>query len=279
MSAGERIVYLDECEASRCPECGRLSANAFSCDACGHERAEQAATAAAVPAAAIMADPPPTVFPVTEGVSRVPVLPAPAESVRVLTRHSPISGRVLMVMSSTPEPIDPDPWRWIAVPLWAGFMLALPFVGGMFSLQAGGWLTAALVFVVLASLVRVTFSSHLFWSWQTVAALRGRHIVETMPVVTIRLRVGEDEEVQLRLKGHTEGGAVSVGDRVEATGAWRSGVLRVRELRCLRTGAIHRPVQPSAFPWAVAGLAALGLIVTWVQFSFVPWLESLQFSN
>lgn len=278
MIAGEQLVHLEESEPTRCPECGRLSANHFVCGACGHELAGQPAEAT-ITVSPSLTDPQATEFPLTGGIQYLPELTTRSLSFPTISRPGPISGRVLMVMPAAPEPIDPDPWKWIAVPLWCGLLLASPFLGGLFALQAGGWLAAGVVFLVLASLVRVLFSSHLFWSWQTVAALRGRHLVEMMPVVTLRLRVGEDEEVQLRLKGHTEGGAVSAGDRVEATGKWRSGVLRVRELRCLRTGATLRPVQPSAFPWAIAGLVILGLTFVWVRWSFIPWLESLPISH
>jgi hypothetical protein len=278
MTAGEQLVAPGEGRASRCPECGRLSADSRVCSFCGHIMAGSPVVTTATRAS--VAPPSPSdLFHVPDEAPRLPAPFSQTEPFGLVGRPGSISGRILMVLPTATEPIDPDLWRWVAVPMWCVLLIGSPPVGAMVSLQTGGWLAAALVFLTLATLVRAVLSTNLFWSWQALAALRGRHLVEMMPVVTLRLRVEEDEEVQVRMKGHTEGGAVSVGDRVEVNGIWRSGVLRVRELRCLRTGAILRPVQPSAFPWAVGGLVALCLIAVWFQFSFIPWMESPHISH
>lgn len=274
MSTGESLAIQSRQMPERCPECGRPAIAAAACAACGFELA---------------AYPAPPVSSAVEVRPRMPLAipspPAPAvrhpapvaASSRIdvsgaFRRHS-ISGRVLLVMPPASEPMDPDPWKWLAVPSWGLILLSSPFVAGMMALQAAGLLAAAVVFLVLAFVLRFLFSSHLIWSWQTVAALRGRHLVEPMPVTMLRVRLGNDREVQLRMKGHTEGGAVGAGDRVEAIGTWRNGVLRVSELHCRRTGAVLRPKQPRALPWLLAAVGILLSLLLWLEASFIPWMH------
>lgn len=276
MAAGEQLATRTQRPPERCPECGRPAVAVSSCTACGFELAPNLAISQRAPLALTGTRMPLSISSPATSAARLsePSTTRSRAGTPDFFRRQSLSGRVLMVMPPAFEPMDPDPWKWLAVPLWGIILFVSPFIAGLMALQVAGWLVAAVVFFLLVSLLRFLFSSHLIWSWQTVAALRGRHVVEPMPVIMLRVRLGNDREVQLRMKGHSEGGAVATGDRVEATGTWRNGVLRVSELRCRRTGAVLRPRQPRALPWLLAATGILLLAGLWLHVSFLPWMHS-----
>jgi hypothetical protein len=90
-----------------------------------------------------------------------------------------------------------------------------------------------------------------------------------MPVTLLRVREEDGNERQLRLKGEMIGLPIE-GDRIVARGAWRRGVLKVRQLECLRTGALLIPLQPCARTTAIIGLLLLGTSALWLVFDAVP---------
>lgn len=271
----------------RCPACGRRRVRSGRCHACGQ-------TATAAPARFCSESLPS--FPMDQGTgspldeivegrfglrredpSSVPAIHRSTPPVRgaepsvsaPLVRAadgggSSVSGRVLYLSPMAYEPMDFDPWRWVAIPAWGLVLLATPVAGTLAAWELGGPLAALVVAVVLLMVLRYVFSNRLLDSWHLVSALNGRHHVESMPVQIARVRRWEGGEAQLRFKGHFANGAVMEGDRIEATGRWRGGVFVVSESLCERTGARVAPRQPRAKGFALAGLAVLAGLALWI---------------
>lgn len=182
-----------------------------------------------------------------------------------------VSGRVIYISHPSSEPMDFDPWRWVAIPAWGMVMLVAPIAVALVVWQTAGFLSAFLVALTSLLALRYLFSNRLLDSWHLVSALNGRHVVEPMPVFMVRLRQWNDREIQLRLKGHFSGGSLMEGDRIRATGAWRGGVFRVKEAFCERTGARMAPRQSNAFVFAVTGSVFLVVLCLWMLLAGVPW--------
>jgi len=187
-------------------------------------------------------------------------------------QDSYVQGRVIIVRQGANEPMDFDSWRWVAIPVWGLILLISPLVVAVLAWQSFGFLPALAVAACSLLVLRFMFSDRLLQSWHLTAALNGRHIVETMPVTMLRLRETNGREFQLRLKGQLPGGTVIEGDRIEASGTWRAGVLRVRRIQCERTGAEIVPRQPCARRLAIVGLCVLLLGGLWLNFFGVPWV-------
>lgn len=213
--------------------------------------------------------------PIREGEVALTFRPTSPQPVQVVHEtagsHSEVRGRVLIVQQAANEPMDFDPWRWVAIPTWGLVLLLSPFVAGIVFWQTAGFLAAAVVMLGAFIVLRFIFSDRLIQSWHLAAALNGRHVVELMPVTMVRLRTADGREVQLRLKGQILGGAVMEGDRIAALGAWRAGVFRVRRVHCERTGAAIVPRQPRARGLALAGLAVLASVALWLGAVGIPW--------
>lgn len=184
---------------------------------------------------------------------------------------SETSGRVIIARQAPHEPMDFDPWRWVAIPVWGLLLLASPVAISVIVWWAYGFVAALGVGFVLLLILRYVFSDRLLQSWHLTAALNGRHIVEPMPVLMLRLRQWDGREVQLRVKGQLHGGSLLEGDRIRASGRWRSGVFRVRNVFCERTGAVVTPHQPNAFVLAVIGSVLLLLTSLWLWLAAYPW--------
>jgi len=187
------------------------------------------------------------------------------------SRHS-VSGRVLLALQEPTQPADFDPWRWVAVPAWGLILFLLPPTAVLAVWQAAGLLPAVAIGVVFLALLRFIFSGRLLQSWELIA-LHGRHVIEPMPVTMLRVRTMEDREVQVRLKGHLQGGSTAVGDRVAVQGRWRHNVLQASRLQCERTGAFIIPIQPCGFRSAMSGSLILLCMALWLSFAGVPWFQ------
>jgi len=168
--------------------------------------------------------------------------------------------------------MDFDPWRWLAIPVWGLVLLLVPIAGTLTAFLAGGPLAAVTVAILLFLTLRFVFSNRLIDSWHFVAALNGRHMVEPMPVQVVRLRQWDGREAQLRFKGIFANGAVMEGDRLEAFGRLRNGVLQVIEAHCERTGARISPQQPNARGFALVGSACLAGMALWILAMGIPIL-------
>ena len=277
MTAGNRPTAVD----TRCPTCGRRAVTGGVCSACGF--------AATVTREEIIPAAPATLanrgnFEVslnTGQAARSVSAAAPVTRPRVdllddplaIFRGSEVSGRVIILRQAPHEPMDFDPWRWVAIPAWGLLLLLTPVAGSIIAWQAAGLPAALGVAVVSLLVLRYIFSDRLLQSWHLTSALNGRHIVEPMPVLMVRLRQWDEREVQLRLKGQLAGGTLMEGDRIRATGRWRSGVFRVRNAFCERTGAAITPQQPCAFVLAVTGVGLLIIACLWLQFWGIPWVS------
>lgn len=285
---------------SRCPACGRLALAQGRCNSCGHTSPAYRTTAARhgvnsppmeLTGSFGTSERSPVPYPqgdlartAQEGRSRS-VIPQPETSghdIRVAPRRigskPEVSGRIIYLSSPQQEPMDFDPWRWIAIPVWGLVLLLAPVSASLFVWQVAGLLPALLVAFVSLVTLRYLFSNRLLDSWHLVSALGGRYVVEPMPVLIARLRQWDDREVQLRFKGQFSGGGLMEGDRIRAVGAWRWGVFRVREAVCERTGARITPRQPNAFRLAITGAAALLLLLLWTLLVGLPW-ATLQFDS
>lgn len=266
--------------AERCSNCGRRSVLGGLCPACGH--GESLTREEIVPS-----DPVPIVSrrtfsaSLTGGRSTVAL---PAKSILrpgvdlpddpwASIRSTEISGRVIILRQAPQEPMDFDPWRWVAIPVWGLVLLLTPVVVGIIIWKSSGFLAALGIAVVLLIVLRFMFSNRLIQSWRLTSALNGRHIVEPTPVLMVRLRQRNDREVQLRLKGQLTGGTLMEGDRIRAMGMWRAGVLGVRRVFCERTGAEIVPRQPNAFYLAFGGTCVLLIASLWLYFAGVPWVK------
>lgn len=260
----------------RCGKCGRRSVSAGACSACGQTVKSDATLARSERRQQLRSfESQGLIIPHREIIATVlrpsatPVSNSAAITADVARR---IRGRVIVAKSSANEPMDFDPWRWIAIPSWGLIILISPVIGAIIAWQAVGFLGAAIVAVITFFVLRFMFSNRLLQSWYFVSALNGRNVVEMMPVTMIRLRQAEEREVQLRLKGQLQGGSVIEGDRISAAGRWRRGVFHVRHISCERTGATIIPKQPNARGWAIAGLCVLGAAGLWLHFIGGPWV-------
>lgn len=269
-TVGERATIV----AVRCPECGRRSVSDGLCSSCGAGEVRQRGIVAA-PTRSVVA---PQASPVFAPASRPALAPRQIEpEVTVLDRwlgaSRDVSGRIIIVQQGPNEPMDFDPWRWVAIPVWGIVLLISPLAIAILVWQSFGALPAVGVAACSLIVLRFIFSDRLLQSWHLTAALNGRHIVEPMPVALLRLRLSDSREVQLRLKGQLIGGTVMEGDRIAASGSWRSGVLHARRIQCERTGATIVPRQPCARGLALAGLCVFTVAVLWLYLAGVPWVS------
>lgn len=266
--------------ALRCPSCGRRSVTEGHCTACGKgsslPRPELMIAAPREPAVFHPFAPahfPQSLDSPTEATppDRRPTAVHDLEWIPKFGRED-VRGRVVIVRQGVNEPMDFDLWRWIAIPTWGIALLLAPLVIAIFVWQSFGILAAAGVALCSIFMLRFIFSDRLLQSWHLTAALNGRHVVETMPVTMIRLRLQDSRELQIRIKGQVSGGMVIEGDRVAVTGSLRSGVLHARRIHCERTGATIVPHQPCAQRLALAGLCVLLIMAVWLILAGVPWL-------
>jgi len=183
-----------------------------------------------------------------------------------------ISGRVIIVRQGPHEPMDFDPWRWVALPVWGIVLLVAPVAIAILVWQTFGFLPALGAAVIALIVLRFIFSDRLLQTWHLTSALNGRHIVEPMPVLMARVRRSDEREIQLRLKGYLRGGTLMEGDRVRATGNLRRGVLNVQSIICERTGASIAPRQPNARTLAIAGVCVLMATIVWLVLAGIPWV-------
>jgi hypothetical protein len=264
-------------KAARCATCGRIAVTNGICVVCGGGELKRIIAQANRPVVTAIHPAALNRPSVTEAqlTSPQPIHPTGrVEALRVLPQSSAseVRGRVIIVSPGQQEPMDFDPWRWVAIPVWGLLLLALPVATTIIMWQFVGFLPALGVAACAFLVLRFMFSDRLLQSWHFTAALNGRHIVEPMPVVMLRLRQTDDREIQLRLKGQFSGGAVLEGDRIRAEGAWRGGVFRVRQVFCERTRAVITPRQPNAFPFAIAGVVILVVVGLWLYLAGIPWV-------
>jgi hypothetical protein len=263
----------------RCCTCGRKAVNEGQCAACGTRIADSAYVEPRTKFGSVLSDDGKRIAANSEltGLTPNPRLelgPSHATARRVgkiPADDKVLQGRVIMVQQRLVEPPDPDPWKWVAIPAWGLLLFLSPLLAAIATGMASGLVAGVTVFVAVALVLRFIFSNRLYESWQFVAALRGRHVVEPVPLVTFRVRSASGREMQVRMKGYTSSGAVVEGDRVSAEGRWRDGVLRARTVFCQRTGAITRPRQPNAFSLALSGISLLAAASLWLSLIGIPW--------
>ena len=268
--------------AVRCTNCGRRAVVTGLCGACGagtpalrHEVAvaESRTVVLFDPTGPVITRPGHEEIFAASPTSRLrPPVGRPENESGFIFGHEAVGGRAILVRQGSPEPMDFDPWRWIAIPIWGLVLLLSPLAIAIVIWQATGFLPALGVAACSLLVLRFIFSDRLLQSWHFTAALNGRHIVEQMPVTMVRLRLEDDREVQLRLKGQLNGGTVMEGDRIFASGRWRSGVFRVVRIDCERTGATIVPQQPNARTLAVTGLCILCAGGLWLHMAGIPWV-------
>lgn len=255
---------------TRCPDCGRRIETPSSCTACGWRRAPSRRE----------------LMPRQNSTSRDLAIQR-THDLRPIPRSAPqpvantpgfragldeIRGRVLLTETPHYEPMDFDPWRWVAIPMWGLLLLLSPFVLGILIWKLFGTVEGVVTGLAALVVLRFVFTGRLLSGWHFAAALNGRHIVEPMPVFRARLRRSDGEEIQLRFKGHLKGGSLVEGDRIRALGKWKNGVMHVRECFCERTSAGIVPQQPSAFVLALFGGGVLLLTLTFLVFWGLPSL-------
>lgn len=263
--------------STRCPTCGRPAVSRGTCSACGFiVVGNQQEIVPSVSSAVIQSRP----FELSSTAGSHQSLAASVADIRRIIRNdswlhlagSETSGRVIIARQTQPEPMDFDPWRWVAIPVWGLLLIISPVAISVIVWWAYGFATALGVGAVLLLVLRYVFSDRLLQTWHLTAALNGRHIVEPMPVLMLRLRQWDGREVQLRVKGQLDGGTLLEGDRIRATGRWRSGVFRVTGVYCERTGAVITPRQPNAFLLAAIGSVCLLLTCVWLWLGAYPWV-------
>lgn len=269
---------------SRCPECGRVTVINGHCKTCSRqvEVAEPVVPVANSIIRGHSVSSPSWISAPVDGpeLTRTPAYLTPGANQRssliMAIREVPptlqqgeVSGRVIWVRPGGSERMDFDPWRWVAIPVWGLLTLVAPIFVTLVIWQQAGALMAVLSGFVSLIVVRHIFSHRVLHAWHLTAALNGHHIVEPMPVTLLRVREEDGNERQLRLKGEMIGLPIE-GDRIVARGAWRRGVLKVRQLECLRTGALLIPLQPCARTTAIIGLLLLGTSALWLVFDAVP---------
>lgn len=275
---GNRVINPN---GARCPTCGRRIVSRGICSACGTPAEDQGNRIVVVQDGflATSSGQAPFVFPAQEALSISPkalhLPPAASTSQEDAPSFMPnpnaIRGRVLIVRQGSSEPMDFNPWRWVAIPVWGLVLLLAPIALTILVWQTVGAMPALGVAVCSLLVLRFVFSDRLLQSWHLTAALNGRHIVQPMPVTFVRLRMVNGREVQARLKGQLAGGSLIEGDRIAVSGSWRSGVLNARRIHCERTGATIVPRQPCARGLALTGLCVLAVAALWLRLAGVPW--------
>lgn len=278
MNAGKQLTAT---VAARCPNCGRRSVEDGICSACGSStiitRREITPATSTSPAMRQMF--PVSLTSVQPARTIIPVAPVTRPRVDLLEdpwafiRGSELSGRVIILRQAPNEPMDFDPWRWVAIPVWGLLLLITPVVGAIVTWKMCGFLPAAGVAVVSLVVLRFIFSDRLLQTWHLTSALNGRQVVESMPVLMARLRGSDERETQLRLKGHLDGGTLMEGDRIRARGNLSRGVLKVRGIVCERTGASIVPRQPNARNLAIIGTCVLVIATLWLVHAGIPWVK------
>ena len=267
--------------AERCPVCGRRAVENGKCGRCG-QLSPQGPTFIAP----VTRTPAQNLNRVGETSITAALFPtAPARPVAVsratVVRYEnsgglferQIGGRILYARQGPSEPMDMDLWLWVAVPAWGMVLLLSPLLVGILVWMFAGFLAALALALAFFAALRFIFSARLFYGWQFIAAMRGRQVVEPMPILAIRLRLPSEREVQLRMKGHVDGGMAMEGDRISAWGKWRGGVFRVNRIFCERTGATMTPKQPNSFVSALVGMGVLLTAALWLFLAGVPWTQ------
>lgn len=263
----------------RCGTCGRKAVNKGQCAACGTRTVDSAYVEPRTNLGSVPSDDRKRI---TANREIAGLTPNPRRELgtwhatvrrvgKIPEANKVLQGRVIMVQQRLVEPPDPDPWKWVAIPAWGLLLFLSPLLAAIATGMASGLVAGVIVFIAVALVLRFIFSNRLYESWQFVAALRGRHVVEPVPLVTFRVRSASGREMQVRMKGYTSSGAVVEGDRVSAEGRWRDGVLRARTVFCQRTGAITRPRQPNAFSLALSGISLLAAASLWLSLIGIPW--------
>ena len=261
---------------NRCPMCGRKAVTEGQCSSCGNRTASlHHEIAQAAPQQPVPVHPSESLWEPSLTPSAMPPIQAVQRDLPGIPRRrgQEVRGRVIIVRQSPNETMDFDPWRWLAIPVWGILLLLSPPVAAIIVWQSFGGLPALGTAACSLILLRFIFSDRLLQSWHLTAALNGHHIVESMPATMVRLRLQDSREVQLRLKGQVIGGTLIEGDRISASGSWRSGVLYVKRIHCERTGAVIIPIQPCARMLALIGLGILILGALWLYFAGIPWVS------
>jgi hypothetical protein len=259
---------------TRCSNCGRTSVLNGSCAACGFSENRHSEAIIPTRSSSVIG---PRSLPLSHFSAGSHPTTARGSITRITSliadqHRSEISGRVIIVRQSPHEPMDFDPWRWVAIPVWGFLLLIAPIAIAVIVWWSFGFTAAMAVGMVLLLVLRYLFSDRLLQSWYLAAALNGRHIVEPMPVLMLRLRIPDGNEVQVRVKGQLDGGALIEGDRIRATGRWRAGVFRVSRVSCERTGANITPHQPNAYFLALLGMSCLLVTCLWMWLGAYPWV-------
>jgi hypothetical protein len=265
---------------TRCPECGRRAVIAGICRACGDSQIAVPPTGASALVEERVHTPSNNLVThrTAELVNTNPFEPARQREPQLATlqptgfNRPEVRGRVVIVRQASNEPMDFDPWRWIAIPVWGLVLLISPIAIPIIVWQSFGFLPALGVAACSLLVLRFMFSDRLLQSWHLTAALNGRNVVEPMPVTMLRLRLQDGREVQMRVKGQLIGGTVIEGDRIVAAGTWRSGVLHARRIHCERTGAMITPRQPRSRGLALTGLCVLLAGALWLYVAGIPWV-------
>lgn len=266
--------------ATRCPTCGRRSVSGGLCTSCGVglPPLDQCEFSFSNPSSVVRRPGITDLFPGSPGCEIIPAHPvsrtgmAQRDSDWIPWRRVEISGRAIIVRQAPHEPMDLDPWRWLAIPVWGLVLLVSPVALAIVVWQTSGFPPALGVAAVSLIVLRYLFSDRLLQTWHLTAALNGRHIVEPMPVLMARLQCPDEREIQLRLKGHLAGGVLMEGDRIRAIGNYSMGVLKVKRIVCERTGATIVPSQPNARNLAIIGVCALTAAILWLFCLGIPWV-------
>jgi len=265
-------------QKTRCSHCGRIGILDMRCTFCGISEAQQ--TGIVTQSRKDLSIPYTSASPsVTGSIIRKENVPATG-FIQEQKQHRPnhqgseLRGRVIIAQQASQEPMDFDPWRWVAIPVWGIVLLMSPVILGIIIWKTSGFLVSMLIAFLVILTLRFIFSNKLLQSWHLVAAFNGRRIVESMPVLMVRLRTSNNREIQMKLKGQLSGGILMEGDRIIAQGAWSNGAFKPRRIFCERTHATITPRQPNALIIAVCGFFTLLILSLWLYFSGIPWASS-----
>ena len=266
---------------SRCPQCGRRSAVAESCQSCGHVLQKRAA-------------------PVSDSLlGSLPIQPVPesglAHSRREVTsapHGSPLSalaakqsrktsepfvrGRVLIIHQEAEQTVDFDPWRPLAWLLWVAALVVVPpcVLAGIW-MYAGplAGIVSVLVCLLLASFVMP--KSLLGWV-QLIFYARGREPIMRVPVLFLRVHDEDGREFVARLKGQMAGANIAQGDRITIWGRNRRGVMRVRRAFSETADAWVTAWQPSQAKSTACAAVLLCACAVWVRGPLADWAHGIE---
>lgn len=174
-----------------------------------------------------------------------------------LLRTARVVGTIIAADPVIHERHRPRPLQSLGRALASLVLLALPILMALWLLSSGHVIALIAIGAVLFILSRFLSPGGLLGLVGLARLLRSPHGMGGTPVRHFRLRTRDQSELALCATGELRGGHLMPGDEVEARGRWHRGVLELRSVLNVRTGARTRFRATEARGTLVTHLAIL----------------------